>query len=61
MKTLIYRHPKPALKTRDFVVTCVGLHEPMQPGIVDRPTGTGDYLLMLFHGPVIIRVSDEVV
>ena len=61
MKTLIYRHPEPALKTRDFVVTCLGLHEPMQPGIVDRPTGTGDYLLMLFHGPVIIRVSDEVV
>ncbi len=59
MKTLIYRFPEPALKTRDFAITCVGLREPMRPGIVDRPAGTGDYLLMLFHSPVIVRVAGK--
>jgi len=27
----------------------IGIREPMPPSLVNRPTGTGDYLLMYFH------------
>ena len=30
----------------------VGIGETMAPGIVDRPAGTGDYLVMMFHDTV---------
>lgn len=35
----------------------IGISEPMEPGIVNRPCGTGDYLLMAFLDPVTIRES----
>ncbi len=54
MKSLkLYALRQPAGKS--FRVRMLGLHELMSPSMVDRPNGTGDYLFMLFHGPVQIR------
>jgi AraC family transcriptional regulator of arabinose operon len=44
-----------------FALNGYGIQEPMPPGIVDRPTGTGDYLMMFFFDPVELVVSDKVV
>lgn len=35
--------------SRDLEIRGIGIHERMSPGLVKRPLGTGDYLLMLFH------------
>ncbi len=45
----------PPLDSALLTVHGIGIHEPMQPGIVDRPTGTGDHLFMFFHHPVLLR------
>jgi AraC-like DNA-binding protein len=42
-----YARSPAAAKT--FRVNLLGLHEVMRPCLVDRPQGTGDYLLMFFH------------
>jgi len=34
--------------TNYFELHGYGIGEPMPPGIVDRPQGTGDYLIMFF-------------
>lgn len=41
-------------------IRAVGIHETMVPGIVDRPTGTGDWLLMYFHEQVFVKSSNGV-
>lgn len=41
----------------DFVISGVGIREPMRPVIVDRPEGTGDCLLMFFYNPVILETA----
>lgn len=38
-----------------FSVRYLGIHETMNAGMVDRPRGTGDYLLMLFHTEALVR------
>lgn len=38
----------------------VGIHEPMLAGIVDRPTGTGDWLLMCFHEQVYLKSTSGI-
>jgi len=43
-----------------YYICGVGINETMAPGIVNRPTGTGDWLLMYFHDPVFIKSSDGV-
>ena len=50
----------PAGAQEGFRVRQLGLREGMRPGMVNRPRGTGDYLLMLFHSPVIARDRDGV-
>lgn len=35
----------------------IGIREPMRAGIVNRPGGTGDRLIMLFHGPC--QIADD--
>ncbi len=49
-----YRYMKlsDALAPGRIVIMGVSKFEPMRPCIVDRPDGTGDRLLMLFHDPV---------
>ena len=40
-----------------FYMAAVGLHESMEPGLVNRPNGTWDWLFMFFHTPVVIEVE----
>ncbi|CAN5417337.1 hypothetical protein BH09VER1_BH09VER1_29230 [soil metagenome] len=35
--------------SRDLEIRGIGILERMSPGLIKRPLGTGDYLLMLFH------------
>ena len=41
----------------DFRINAFGIHEVMSPLVIDRPNGTGDYLFMLFHEPVTVRIK----
>ncbi len=41
------------------VVSGTGVQEEMPPCMVNRPGGTGDRLLMLFHQPVHLRVGEQ--
>ena len=47
----------PPIDTPAVSIHGVGLQEWMSPCVVDRPQGTGDYLFMLFHDPVLISVD----
>jgi AraC family transcriptional regulator of arabinose operon len=40
-----------ALDTPELSIRGIGLREGMRPSFISRPTGFGDYLLMLFHDP----------
>jgi len=44
----------PALRVRG-----IGVHEPMRPGRVIRPQGTGDFLFMLFHDAVTLTAGGQ--
>ncbi len=56
-----YRYMKlsDALVPGRIVIMGVSKFEPMRPCIVDRPDGTGDRLLMLFHDPVWIEFQGK--
>jgi len=41
----------------DFRINAFGIHEVMPPVIINRPDGTADYLFMLFHDPVTVRIK----
>ena len=41
--------------SEELRVRGMGIRELMDPYLVDRPDGTGDYLLMVFHDPVTVR------
>lgn len=43
-----------------YYVNGVGIYETMQPGIVNRPTGSKDWLLMYFHDSVFVKTSQGV-
>jgi AraC-like DNA-binding protein len=49
-------HP-PTLATPRLTVNGIGVREAMQPGIVDRPAGTADFLFMLFYERVDLVVG----
>lgn len=42
-----------------FSLNGYGIREPMPAGIVDRPSGTNDYLWMYFHVPVYVAVRGQ--
>ncbi|RMD74550.1 MAG: AraC family transcriptional regulator, partial [Lentisphaerae bacterium] len=44
--------PAPILAGEDLSIRAVGIEEWMQPCLVHRPEGTGDWLLMVFHHDV---------
>ncbi len=56
-----FRYLEPYAKRPEqrFHMAGVGLREWMQPCIVNRPTGTWDWLLMFFYTPVTIEVHGE--
>jgi AraC-like DNA-binding protein len=47
----------PPIATREVSIHALGIHEWMEPGLVNRPAGTGDYLIMHFHQPVLLGVA----
>ncbi len=44
--------PRP-LDSRELSIRGIGIRELMPPCMIERPHGTGDYLLMLFHDPAV--------
>lgn len=52
MKPIKHFFVEPPIQTPDLVVHGIGVHEPMQTYIIDRPHGTGDCLLMFFYTEV---------
>ncbi len=52
MISLRYLHDRPVFLSRDLSVRGIGIHETMPPSQIARPTGTGDFLFMLFHSVV---------
>ena len=44
--------PSELQASKELRICGIGIRELMPSGFVDRPHGTGDYLLMLFHDPV---------
>lgn len=58
METIrVFYSPSPVASDR-FRLNGLGCAESMSPGIADRPIGTGDWLLMGFHGPVEVGVGE---
>lgn len=51
MLSVRYLHARPLYSDRRLSVRGVGIRETMPPGLIARPTGTGDCLLMMFHSP----------
>lgn len=49
----------PPVRGRRLTVRGLGIHEPMRPSIVNRPTGTGDYLFMLFYDEVTVGAGGK--
>jgi AraC-like DNA-binding protein len=59
MQTIRQFFDPAAFRTQDLQVNAIGISERMSNVIVNRPAGTGDYLLMAFMDPVTIRAGDE--
>lgn len=58
--TIRYFFEHPPIQTPALCIRGIGIREPMRPGIVNRPAGTGDILMMFFYDEVIIRSTDGV-
>lgn len=52
-------YAQPPLRSRDLEIEGVGAREWMTSGIVDRPRGTDDWLLMFFHQATEIGVDQS--
>lgn len=59
MRGIKHFFPVPPLRTAELSIRGMGIQERMPPCIIDRPTGTGDYLLMLFYGDVTVGVAGK--
>ena len=46
--------------SKNFLINGIGVLEAMQPGIVNRPGGTGDSLLMFFHDQAVVNTKDGI-
>jgi AraC family transcriptional regulator, arabinose operon regulatory protein len=49
----------PPVQGKRLTIRGIGVHEKMVPCIVDRPTGTGDFLFMLFYNDVAIGAGGK--
>lgn len=58
-KTIRYFFKNPPLQSRALTVRGLGIREAMRPCLVNRPAGTGDYLIMFFYDEAIIRSKTE--
>ncbi|MEI8138925.1 MAG: AraC family transcriptional regulator [bacterium] len=59
MRGIKHFFPVPPLRTAELTIRGMGIQEHMPPGMIDRPTGTGDYLLMLFYGDITVGVAGK--
>lgn len=57
LKSLKHEYP---LRRGELLVSGVAVQEEMPPGIVDRPHGTGDRMLMYFYQETEMKVADDV-
>lgn len=48
----------PPLKSNRLLIRGVGVQEPMRPGAINRPRGTGDYLFMYLFDAVWVAASE---
>lgn len=53
-----YFFHKPPLDSGELSVHGIGIREIMRPCIVDRPSGTGDYLFMFFYQETVIEAHE---
>lgn len=60
MKPIRYIFANPPLNRKEIRVRGIGIREPMRPGIVDRPHGTGDYLFMFYYDQVELQTINVV-
>jgi AraC-like DNA-binding protein len=60
MKRTFKRFYKMTEMSPDFAVNGVGVREPMGAGIINRPGGTGDSLLMFFYNEVQVNIANEI-
>lgn len=51
-----YRNPA---KSKNLIINAIGVCETMPPGIVNRPGGTGDSLLIFFHDTATVNVKND--
>lgn len=58
-RTICYFFEHPPIQTSALCIRGIGLREAMSPGIVDRPAGTGDILIMFFYDETIIRTARD--
>jgi len=54
-------YAQPPLRSSSLGIEAVGAREWMHPGMVDRPRGTDDWLLMFFHQEIDIGVDAQVI
>ena len=54
MEPLRIFYSEPPIAQRELSIHALGLHEPMPAGMVNRPSGTGDHLIMHFYGETVI-------
>ena len=55
-----YFFQKPPVDSAEISVHGIGIREWMRPCIVDRPSGTGDYLLMFFYQETTIATHEGI-
>jgi len=53
-----YFFAPPPIQTPELSVHGIGIQERMSPALVDRPSGTGDYLFMFFYEAAVIKGAD---
>lgn len=56
-----FLHIRPLFRASGLSIRGIGVNETMPPTFVDRPNGTGDWLLMLFHDPVQLRPAGSTI
>lgn len=59
MKGFKHFFPVPPLRSADLTLRGIGVQEHMPACIIDRPAGTGDYLLMLFYDEVWVAAEGK--
>jgi len=57
MKGIKHFFSRPPVCSADLTIRGVGLRERMEPCLIDRPRGSGDFLLMFLHGSTEVGIT----